>query len=48
MATYGHEVKSSDDFIVKAAIDATSKFVNAGTPGATLVDFFPLCEQPFV
>lgn len=44
MATYGHEVKSTDDIIVKAALRSASEFVEAGIPGTTLVDFFPIRE----
>ena len=46
MATYGHEVTSEDDFITKIAVDAAALFIEGGTPGATIVDFLPFCEQP--
>ena len=44
MVTYGHEVKSEDDIIAKLAVDSAIAFIEGGTPGATIVDFFPFCE----
>ncbi|EJD04870.1 cytochrome P450 [Fomitiporia mediterranea MF3/22] len=42
MATYGHEVNSEDDIIARLAVDSAIRFIEGGTPGATLVDFIPI------
>ncbi|KAL5525100.1 hypothetical protein ACEPAF_8969 [Sanghuangporus sanghuang] len=42
MATYGHEVTSENDVITKLAVDSAIRFIEGGTPGATIVDFIPI------
>ena len=44
MATYGHEVNSENDIIARLAVDSAIRFIEGGTPGATLVDFIPICK----
>ena len=48
MATYGHEVTSEDDIITQLAVDSAIRFIEGGTPGATIVDFIPFCENPIL
>ena len=44
MATYGHEVKSSDDNFIQLVEHATNMTVGVGPPGGMPVDFLPFCE----
>ena len=43
MATYGHRVVSDDDAYVNLVEKTNSMTVQSGTPGGTVVDFFPAC-----
>lgn len=38
---FGHQIISDDDLYVKIADDVSYALSNAGSPGGTLVDFFP-------
>jgi len=40
--TYGHTVKSADDFYVRLTEQALTATMRAGTPASMLVDFFPI------
>ena len=42
---YGHKVMSDDDELIKQMEHATHITTSVGSPGATPVDFFPICEQ---
>lgn len=41
---YGYEIKSNDDRYLKIAEEVASAVATTGSPGATLVDFFPFRE----
>ena len=41
--TYGKRITSLDDDLVTVADRAIDGINEAGTPGAIIVDFFPLC-----
>ncbi|KAF4611646.1 hypothetical protein D9613_003745 [Agrocybe pediades] len=43
--TYGHNIKSVDDLFVRLAERAGTLTVEAGTPAASLVDFFPMMRH---
>lgn len=43
MAAYGHKVLSDDDILVKQMENASYVATSVGTPGSTVVDFFPFC-----
>lgn len=40
-ATYGHDVVSDEDRYTTLAVEAASRAVASGVPGAPLVDLFP-------
>lgn len=42
--TYGHHVTTDDDIYVHLAEQTTKLVTEPGTPGGTIVDFFPMCE----
>ncbi|KAF8182928.1 cytochrome P450 [Pholiota molesta] len=43
--TYGHDIVSVDDLFVRLAERAGSLTVEAGSPAANMVDFFPIMRQ---
>ena len=43
MVTYGHQVVEKNDSIISAIDHAITLTVSLGSPGTTIVDFFPLC-----
>ena len=42
--TYGRDVVSTDDELVRVSVAATVKGVALGIPGMTPIDLFPFCE----
>lgn len=41
---YGHKIRSSDDWYLGVARDASLALFETGTPGSTLIDAFPARE----
>ncbi|PCH39680.1 cytochrome P450, partial [Wolfiporia cocos MD-104 SS10] len=48
--TYGHSISTADDEYVRMADEALAVSTEAGTPGATIIDIFPILRyiQPWV
>ena len=46
-ATYGHDVVSDEDRYTSLAVEAASRAVASGVPGAPLVDLFPFRKLRF-
>jgi hypothetical protein len=43
--TYGHTVKSADDYYLRLTEQALDATIQSGTPASMLADFFPICES---
>lgn len=41
---YGHQIRSDDDEYIKIGTEGANSFLVGGTPGATMIDLFPICE----
>ena len=46
MVTYGHQVKDKHDSIISQIEHASTLSVTLGSPGATIVDLFPIRTWP--
>lgn len=44
---YGYNVRNCEDPFITISDEAIRNTVNAGGPGATLCDMFPVCESTF-
>jgi hypothetical protein len=42
--TYGHTVKSADDYYLRLTEQTPDATIQSGTPASMLADFFPICE----
>lgn len=40
---YGHQIVSEDDEFMTIVNDVAYALNNGGPPGATIVDYFPIC-----
>lgn len=47
MVTYGHQVVEKHDNIIGAIDHAVTLATSLGSPGATIVDFLPICASGF-
>lgn len=45
MLAYGYETQEEDDYLVELAEKATEHFALLSSPGAFLVDVFPICTS---
>jgi hypothetical protein len=43
--TYGHTVKSADDYYLRLTEQVLDATIQAGSPASMLADFFPICES---
>lgn len=43
--TYGRDVVSNDDELVRVSVDATLQGIALGIPGLTPIDLFPFCRH---